>query len=73
MPDRCPNCFDPIEGHPDSACVLNALIQVVRERGDLTEEQLRALHRDANVDVLWEDLGPVIDRLQAGGYSTVEE
>ena len=68
--DLCPNCCtNPIVDHPENSCVLGAFIQIVRERANLTEEQVLALHRDANADQLWDDIGPIIDRLEAGHYT----
>ena len=68
----CPNCGCPVEGHPNNACVLAALIGVVRDRENLTEDELLALHRNACVDVMWDDIGPILDRLEEGFYSVPE-
>lgn len=66
----CPNCCtSPVADHPDNGCALAVLIQVIRERGDLTERKLRDLHYNCNVDHLWDRLGPVIDDLQAGEFT----
>lgn len=66
----CPNCGQPIENHPDNGCALRTLIQVVRERGGLTEEQLLDLHVKCDVDALWDQLGHIVDQLEAGDFST---
>lgn len=66
---RCPNCYETVQDHPQNGCVLAALIQVVRERGSRTDAELLALHADANVDAMWDDIGPIIDRLEDGAYT----
>jgi hypothetical protein len=71
MARQCPNCTAPIKLHPENGCVLNALIQVVRERRTKTERQLLRLHAKAMPDALWEDIGPLVDRLEDGKYSEV--
>ncbi len=65
---RCPNCQSPVANHPENGCVLAALIQVIREREALPETRLRKIHQGTDVDLLWRDLGPVIDRLEEGNY-----
>ncbi len=65
----CPNCSEPIEGHPDNGCVLRVLMQVLEDRQDLTPEQLFNLHAKCDTDALWTDLGAVIDNLEEGHYS----
>lgn len=66
----CPNCTQPVVDHPENGCVLAALIGVVRERGNKNEAELIELHADANVDALWDVLGPVIDGLEEGEFSS---
>ncbi len=66
----CPNCAGDIDKHLESGCVLGALISVIKDRGEHTEEQLKALTHDCDVDRLWEDLGPIIDSLASGAYSS---
>jgi hypothetical protein len=65
---KCPNCGEPVAGHPDTGCVLNALVQIIRERGEIPEVKVRKIHREVDVDALWEELGPVVDRLQEGVF-----
>lgn len=65
----CPNCGQPAEGHPKSGCVLGSLIGVLRNRGNLDEEELLNIHRKADTGVLWSDLGPILDRLEDGFYT----
>lgn len=60
----------------DSACsgghctVLQAFIRVLRDRGELAPEAIDKLHDECDVDRLWSEIGPIIDRLGAGAYST---
>lgn len=66
---KCPNCDRQHRlGHPTNGCVLAALVQVVRERGDLTERRLKKLHENCDVDALWTRLGEVIDDLEDGVF-----
>lgn len=64
----CPNCGDPV-GHAANGCVLETLFDVVRNRQTLTEAELQALWTKANIDQIWDDIGPILDRLEAGDYS----
>lgn len=66
----CPNCSRPMEkNHPIDVCLVAALFGVVRDRGNKTDDRIKKLMRDVNVDLLWDDLGPLIDRLEKGYYS----
>jgi hypothetical protein len=69
----CPNCYAPVEEHEANGCVLAALMQLVRDRGNLDDEALLNLHANANADAFWDDLGPIIDGLEDGHYTTKEE
>lgn len=71
MPKRltCPNCAGPVVGHEENGCVLAALIGVVRDRGNHTELKIRQLHANANIDALWDQLGPIIDQLEEGAFN----
>jgi hypothetical protein len=70
----CPNCLDtPVAGHPENACILYVLTDVLRSRGTLTEEQIQALHRDADPNQVWDDIGPIIDRLEDGHYNAKDD
>ncbi len=65
----CPNCtISAVKDHPEDGCVLAALIQVLREREELPERTLLALHAKTDVDALWDDLGPILDKLEDGSY-----
>lgn len=65
----CPNCAQSVVGHADNQCVLNAFIQLLRERENLNEARLLQLHGNCSVDTMWDDLGPILDKLEAGEYS----
>lgn len=63
---ECPNCTSPVAGHPKNGCVLAALIQVVRDRGNTPERKLLGLHAAVDADNFWEAIGPIVDRLEDG-------
>jgi hypothetical protein len=70
-PWKCPNCGADIgadKTHGDG-CVLGALLEVVRDRGNLRERTVATRGRRCDVDALWDDLGTVVDKLEDGGYS----
>lgn len=67
--DRCPNCNERVGEDAESGCVLGALIQVIREREEHTEEELLDLQRACDVDALWLKVGKVVDRLGSGKFS----
>ena len=64
----CPNCSCDVEKHPDNGCVLNALIGVVRDRGNVSDLALQDLHAQCSVDSLWGRLGPIVDDLEEGWF-----
>ena len=70
---RCPNCLGPIAKHPQNSCMLAMFIQVIRERGEMSERKLRKLHAKCNVDALWDKLAPIIDDIEEGEYTWDEE
>lgn len=65
----CPCCSAPVSQHPENGCVLYTLIQVLGQRGALTASELAQVHADCDVDTLWSDIGPVLDKLEVGHYS----
>lgn len=69
---RCPNCVAPVVQHPENGCVLAAFVQVIRERGTMTERALRKLHADTDADALWSVVGRTIDDLEDGNFTTKE-
>lgn len=70
---QCPNCLENLDEHPENGCVLHAFIAVLFDRGNLSEEQLAKLHADTDVDLFWNDLGPILDKLENGEYTNQEE
>jgi hypothetical protein len=64
----CPNCNHPVEDHPANGCVLAAFIRVLEDRG-VDKAKLEKLHAECWVDNLWDDVGPILDRLEEGHYS----
>lgn len=66
----CPNCSCPVKTHPRNDCVLAAFVGILRDRGNLSEEKLRAIHCKADMHVFWDDLGPILDRLEEGFYTS---
>ena len=64
---RCPNCGES-SPHEDDACVLNAFIGLLRDRGIHKEHQLEKLHAYCDVSRLWDTLNGVLDDLGNGHY-----
>jgi len=64
-PKKCPNCFQPVSKDNDG-CLLHDLVQVARERGNVSERKLRAIHANADADALWNRLGPIVDDIEEG-------
>lgn len=73
MPTECPNCLEKHEVFPD-VCVLHVLLGVaVHGRQSLTNEAAHVVLKNCNADALWDDLGPIVDRLEAGYYDNDAE
>lgn len=70
MDQECPNCTSPVIDHPENGCVLAALVQVLRERSEHTDDQLHTIHAEVNADIFWKDIGAIVDRLGDGEYKT---
>lgn len=68
----CPNCGQPIDGHPDDGCMLNALIIVLRDRGELEPDVINRLHANCDPDLLWNRIGPIVDDLGVGAFNHEE-
>lgn len=66
-PMQCPNCGSAVDA-ASPGCVLHDLIQVVRERGELSEQRLREIHASVDADLLWQSLGVICDNLEGGVY-----
>lgn len=65
----CPNCFVR-RAEPRSACVLEALMSIVVERGESSANRNMRIWSTVDPDRLWDALGPVVDRLAAGEFSS---
>jgi hypothetical protein len=63
----CPNCSgDHTPLQSADACLLGALANVVRDRGDLTEEQILSALPNIDADSFWGSWGgPAADWLEA--------
>lgn len=69
MSTNCPNCGKPI-GHEQNGCLLATLIEVLKERGEHTEEARRRIWAECDPDALWDDLGTIVDKLGESQYTT---
>lgn len=69
---RCPNCLGEHE-IPEEPCLLGALVAVLVSSERLSPAVALERMRKANADHLWDDLGPIVDRLMAGEYDDTEE
>jgi hypothetical protein len=66
---KCNNCCQPHTEFTD-VCILESLLGVsVLGRESLTMEQARSILIETDVYALWNDLGPIIDRLEDGKYA----
>jgi hypothetical protein len=69
----CANC---VRNHDevDDICVLSVLVGVsLQSRQSITDEQAIDIIKNTNADMLWDDIGPIIDRLEEGYYRNVDE
>jgi hypothetical protein len=67
---KCPNCGKVFtESHPENGCALALFATVVRDRGDLTQEQINKLVVNCDTDALWEYLGALISRFEEGDFN----
>lgn len=64
----CPNCAEPIAKHGKADCMLGAFIDLLRDRGNLSEQRLRKIHESTNADLFWDDVGRIVDCLGDGEY-----
>lgn len=65
----CPNCLAPVAGHPANGCLLEVLITTLGERMTMTDHQLASLHANVDASALWDDMRPILDKLESGGYA----
>jgi len=66
---RCSNCLRTHRFPGQAPCVLQALLDVRIESGDITPSQARTLMTTVDADFLWTDLGPLVDAVVRGEYS----
>jgi hypothetical protein len=72
MANECSNCARKHRTLPD-LCILAALTGVsLHGRCDIDEKQAADIIKNTNADMLWDDIGPIIDRLEAGYYKNGE-
>lgn len=70
---KCSQCTDEHRSIPD-VCVLSAFAGVsLFSRESLNDEQARNIIANTNPDHLWDDLGPILDKLEAGFYAFTED
>lgn len=76
-PLTCPNCSKPITNHKANGCMLATLVYVLCDRiGEvggpndtpLTEEDVLRAWVTADPDLMWDDIGPILNNLQDGVY-----
>ena len=66
---KCNNCCREHDDLPD-VCLPAAMLGVsVFSREELTPDEADTLLENLNVDQLWDDIGPIIDRIQEGYYN----
>lgn len=62
---ECPNCSAPLLDEPRYACVLEAMLSVIIDRGGHTAKRVMAFLADVDEDKFWDEVGPVIDNLES--------
>jgi hypothetical protein len=66
----CNNCFK-THGVFSDRCLLNNLFGILVHEGghDFTHETARKMIDRVDADMLWQDIGPILDRLRDGEYT----
>lgn len=65
---KCTNCLTRHKVTPD-VCIPAALLGVaVHERQTVSDFEAESLLANLNADRLWDDIAPIIDRLEKGEY-----
>lgn len=72
MPKKCECCSRPVKRVRD-ACLLEAMLAVGVDRGELTGAEAADMTVTTDTDLLWSALGLVIDRLVGGEFEAEEE
>jgi hypothetical protein len=65
---KCPNCGARAYLHIHNGCALAVLGEVAHSRGGLTRADVARLIAEANMDTMWSDIGPIVDRFEEGFY-----
>ena len=66
----CPNCREDLaKGHPGNGCVLGALFSCIADREGGRRRALMERLADVDECALWDDIGPIVDKLQDGAYN----
>ncbi len=60
----CPSCGEVGPELPRDACVIEALLQVVIDRGVISRAQAQRALPTLDADDLWRQIGPVVDRIE---------
>jgi hypothetical protein len=69
MSPTCPNCGHELnEVHDACQCVLAVFASILEDREEIPGSAIDKRVEECNVDQLWNDLGPIIDKFQEGGY-----
>ena len=67
---RCDNCLTPHATLPNNPqCLILILVAQLVQGDCLTVEEGLALIPTVSADALWDDLGAVLDKLEAGAYA----
>lgn len=69
---KCEGCGETVNGVRD-ACVLEALVGVAVQRGNLSQRQALKLLEDVDIDRLWRDVGKIVDGLEDGVYNQPDD
>lgn len=66
----CPNCTVKLDGeHIVDACVLSVFAGILRERNNLTDDEILARMENVDICAFSDELGPILDKLEAGEYA----
>lgn len=69
---RCPNCNETVRAnaiHPENGCLLAVIARCVLDRGNVRLGAVNHELVNADVDRLWQQLGPIIDAFEANAIT----
>jgi hypothetical protein len=70
---KCPNSnYGVLDHDAPESCILHALIAALYERGAVADSRMMMLHAGCDVEALWGDLAPIVDKLERGLYASPE-